>query len=105
MLRLDERSYPEFLKAARVFEKLRERFPNDPLAALAGVRAGQNYMRAHQYDRAVKAFEPLIDNESYDGPSIRAQAMYWSAYAREVSPMAEHGGAYKLYHHLNPPLR
>ena len=100
VLRLDERSYPEFLKAARVFEKLRERFPNDPLAALAGVRAGQNYMRAHQYDRAVKAFEPLIDNESYDGPSIRAQAMYWSAYAREVSPMAEHGGAYKLYQRI-----
>ena len=26
--------------------------------------------------------------------------MYWSAYAREVSPMAEHGGAYKLYQRI-----
>jgi outer membrane protein assembly factor BamD (BamD/ComL family) len=100
VLRLDERSYPEFLKAARVFEKLRERFPDDPLAALAGIRAGQNYMRAHQYDRAAKAFEPLIDNESYDGPSIRAQAMYWSAYSREVSPNSDHEGAYKLYQRI-----
>ena len=109
VMRLDEQSFPEFLKAARVFEKLRERFPDDPLAALAGVRAGQNYMRAHQYDRAVMAFEPLIDNESYDGPSIRAQAMYWSAYSRELWPVAEQdwdtrgkniGGAFKLYQRI-----
>jgi tetratricopeptide (TPR) repeat protein len=109
VIRLDEQSYPEFLKAARVFEKLRERFPDDPLAALAGVRAGQNYMRAHRYDRAVKAFEPLLDNEAYDGPSIRAQAMYWSAYSRELWPVAEKdldtrgnniGAAYKLYQRI-----
>ena len=56
---LDEASYPEFLKAARVFEKLYERFPEDPLAPLSGIRAGQNFMRAHQYDRAAKAFEKL----------------------------------------------
>lgn len=109
VIRLDEQSYPEFLKAARVFEKLRERFPDDPLAGLAGVRAGQNYMRSHQYDRAVQAFEPLLDNEAYDGPSIRAQAMYWSAYARELWPVAEGDwrtrgdnitAAYKLYQRI-----
>lgn len=89
VIRLDTQSYPEFLKAARVFEKLRQRFLDDPLAGLAGIRAGQNYMRAHQYDRAVQAFEPLLDAESYDGPSIRAQAMYWTAYSRELWPVAE----------------
>jgi tetratricopeptide (TPR) repeat protein len=106
---LDEASYPEFLKAARVFEKLHERFPDDPLAPLAGLRAGQNYMRAHQYDRAVKAFEKLIDVESYDGPTLRAQAMYWGAYARELWPIPESnwkgrgelmGTAYKLYRRI-----
>ncbi|NQW46992.1 MAG: tetratricopeptide repeat protein, partial [Planctomycetes bacterium] len=109
VMRLDELSYPEFLKAARVFEKLRQRFADDPLAPLAGVRAGQNFMRAHQYDRAIKVFEPLIDNESYDGPSIRAQAMYWSAYSSELWPVPESdwktGGdninnAYKLYQRI-----
>jgi tetratricopeptide (TPR) repeat protein len=106
---LDEASYPEFLKAARVFEKLHERFPEDPLAPLAGLRAGQNYMRAHQYDRAVKSFEKLIDVESYDGPTLRAQAMYWGAYARELWPVPEGnwkargdlmGTAYKFYRRI-----
>ncbi len=106
---LDEASYPEFLKAARVFEKLHERFPDDPLAPLAGLRAGQNYMRAHQYDQAVKVFETLIDVEAYDGPTLRAQAMYWGAYARELWPMPESnwrgrgelmGTAYKLYRRI-----
>lgn len=109
VMRLDDLSYPEFLKAARVFEKLRSRFPDDPLAPFAGVRAGQNYMRAHQYDAAVKAFEPLIDNEAFDGPAIRAQAMYWSGYARELWPVPESnwklrgqliGDAYKLYQRI-----
>ncbi len=106
---LDEASYPEFLKAARVFEKLHERFPDDPLAPLSGLRAGQNYLRAHQYDQAVKAFETLIDVESYDGPTLRAQAMYWGAYARELWPMPESNwkgrgdlmnAAYKLYRRI-----
>jgi tetratricopeptide (TPR) repeat protein len=109
VIMLDEASYPEFLKAARVFEKLHERFPDDPLAPLAGLRAGQNYMRAHQYDRAVKSFEKLIDVESYDGPTLRAQAMYWGAYARELWPVPEsnwkasgelRGTAYKLYRRI-----
>jgi tetratricopeptide (TPR) repeat protein len=106
---LDEASYPEFLKAARVFEKLHERFPDDPLAPLSGLRAGQNYMRAHQYEQAVKVFEALIDVEAYDGPTLRAQAMYWGAYARELWPMPESnwkargelmGTAYKLYRRI-----
>jgi len=109
VLGLDNASYPEFLKAAKVFEKLWERFPDDPLAPLAGLRAGQNFMRAHQYDRAVQAFEPMIDMEAYDGPSIRAQAMYWSGYARELTPVAESdwatkgnltGEAYRLYRRI-----
>jgi tetratricopeptide (TPR) repeat protein len=57
VLRLDQLSYPEFLNAAMVYAKLEERFPDDPLAGLAGLGAAQNYMRAHQYDRAIDQFQ------------------------------------------------
>ena len=42
VIKYDELSYPEFLNAAMVFSKLQERFPDDALAGLAGLRAAQN---------------------------------------------------------------
>lgn len=83
VLRLDELSYPEFLNAAMVFSKLQERFPNDALAGLAGLRAAQNYMRAHQYNEAIDQFQLVIDNEEYDGLEIRSQAIYWQGLSHE----------------------
>ncbi|MFZ9935507.1 MAG: tetratricopeptide repeat protein [Luteolibacter sp.] len=83
VLRLDQLSYPEFLNAAMVFSKLQERFPDDPLAGLAGLRAAQNFMRAHQYQEALAQFQQVIDSEQYDGPEIRAQAIYWSGISHE----------------------
>ncbi len=83
VLRLDELSYPEFLRAARIFAQLQERFPDDPLAGLAGLRAAQNYMRAHQYDDAMAGFEQVYETEDYDGRDIRAQAMYWNGLCHE----------------------
>ena len=83
VLRLDELSYPEFLNAAMVFAKLQERFPDDPLAGLAGLRAGQNYMRAHQYEKAVKLFTAVHAVEAYDDREIRSQALYWSGICQE----------------------
>jgi outer membrane protein assembly factor BamD (BamD/ComL family) len=83
VLRLDELSYPEFLNAAMVYSKLHERFPDDPLAGLAALSAAQNYMRARQYDRAISCFQRVIDNEQYDGPEIRAQAIYWCGLSHE----------------------
>ena len=90
VLRLDQFSYPEFLKAAMVFAKLQERFPDDPLAGNAGLRAAQNLMRAHQYGAAIDQFRIVIEREDYDDNSVRAQAMYWSglAYERAVSLMS-----------------
>jgi tetratricopeptide (TPR) repeat protein len=85
VLRLDELSYPEFLNAAMVFAKLQERFPDDPLAGMAGLRAAQNLMRAHQYQRAIQQFETVIDNENYDDTSVRAQGVYWSGLCYERS--------------------
>jgi outer membrane protein assembly factor BamD (BamD/ComL family) len=83
VLRLDELGLPEFLNAAMVFSKLQERFPDDPLAGLAGLRAGQNFMRAHQYEQALNQLQRVIDNEQYDGAEIRAQAIYWSGISHE----------------------
>lgn len=83
VLRLDQLSYPEFLNAAMVFAKLQERFPTDPLAGLAGLRAGQNYMRAHQYEKAVKIFTAVHANEEYDDREIRSQSLYWSGISYE----------------------
>ena len=83
VLRLDELSYPEFLNAAMVFAKLQERFPEDPLAGLAGLRAGQNYMRAHQYNKAVKILTNVHANDKYDDREIRSQALYWIGISQE----------------------
>jgi TolA-binding protein len=83
VLRLDELSFPEFLNAAMVFAKLQQRFPDDALAGLAGLRAGQNFMRAHQYAKAIRIFTDVHANENYDDREIRAQALYWSGISNE----------------------
>ena len=83
VLRLDQLSYPEFLNAAMVFAKLQQRFPDDPLAGLAGLRAGQNYMRSHQYLKAIKLFTTVHANENYDDREIRSQSLYWSGISQE----------------------
>jgi len=91
VLRQDELSYPEFLKAALIFAKLQERFPEHELAGLAGLRSAQNYMRVHQYENAINGFKVLVDNEAYDANEVRAQALYWSglSYERWAGTMSE----------------
>jgi len=83
VLRLDQLSFPEFLNAAMVFAKLQQRFPDDALAGFAGLRAGQNFMRAHQYAKAIRIFTEVHANENYDDREIRAQALYWSGISHE----------------------
>ncbi len=104
VLRLDEMSYPDFLNAAMIFSKLQERFPQDPLAGLSGIRAAQNFMRAHQYERAVAGLKRVIENEEYDGPDIRSQALYWSGLSHERLPDGRGGNqleeAYQLYRRI-----
>jgi tetratricopeptide (TPR) repeat protein len=95
VLRLDELSYPEFLNAAMVFSKLQERFPDDALAGLAGLRASQNYMRARQYSEAIRGFALVYDNEAYDGRDIRSQALYWSGLSQERLASTMTTGNYK----------
>ncbi len=95
VLRLDQLSYPEFLNAAMVFAKLQQRFPEDPLAGLAGLRAAQNYMRALQYQKAIKAFAITYENESYDDREIRSQAIYWAGLSHERLAATYSDGNYR----------
>lgn len=74
---LHEMAVREYLKTASIFGRLQQRFPGNDLAGQAGLRAGQAYMRAEKRPEAVDAFRRVIDEESYDGPKVRAQAMYW----------------------------
>jgi len=98
----------EYHKAAIIFSKLEQRFPDHELAALAGLRSAQNHMRAEEYDDAIRAFQGVVANESYDGKDIRAQAMYWCglSYERSAASAGKEnwrargkatGEAYKIY--------
>jgi len=88
----------EYLKTANIFGRLQERFPSDPLAGQAGLRAGQSFMRAGKNQDAIDAFQRVISEEGYDGKTIRAQAMYWAGmcYQKLKQPMA----AYSVFKRL-----
>jgi outer membrane protein assembly factor BamD (BamD/ComL family) len=74
---LKKMAVSEYIKTAQIFGRLQERFPSDSLAGQAGLRAGQSFMRADKKQEAIDAFQRVINEESYDGPDIRAQAIYW----------------------------
>ena len=95
---LTKMAVAEYLKTARIFGRLQERFPSDSLAGQAGLRAGQSYMRAGKNQEAVDAFQRVIAEQSYDGKTIRAQAMYWAGmcYQSLKQPMA----AYSIFKRL-----
>ncbi|MFT5042460.1 MAG: tetratricopeptide (TPR) repeat protein, partial [Hyphomicrobiaceae bacterium] len=94
-IRFRELATKEYLNAATVFGKLQSRFPDDPLAGLAGLRSAQNYMRAGDYKTAVEGFKFVVDNESYDARDVRAQALYWSGLSHERLNSTE--DAYQIY--------
>ena len=73
----------EYVKAAQIFERLQSRFPDHDLAGKAGLRAGKIYMRAEQYTDAIHALRSIVDNESYDGATLRSEAMYWAGRCHE----------------------
>lgn len=85
----------EYVKAAQIFERLQERFPGHELAGKAGLRAGQIYMRAEEYRSALKALQAIVNNEAYDGATLRAEAMYWSG--RCYESLGQQLQAYALF--------
>jgi TolA-binding protein len=88
----------EYLKTAQIFSRMQERFPDHAMAGAAGLRAGQAYMRADKLPEAIGAFSMVINEEGYDGKTIRSQAMYWSGkcYQDQNEQMA----AYSIYKRL-----
>jgi len=88
----------EYLNSGSIFASLLQRFPSHELAGQGGLRAGQAYMRAESTRQALRIFLTVVENESYDGPEIRAQAMYWAGmcYEKIKEPMA----AYAIYKRL-----
>jgi outer membrane protein assembly factor BamD (BamD/ComL family) len=88
----------EYLKTASIFGRLQQRFPTDPLAGQAGLRAGQSFMRANKHQEAIDAFKRVIAEPSYDGVTIRAQAMYWSGMSYQAlrQPMAAYSNFKRL---------
>ncbi|MBT3295967.1 MAG: tetratricopeptide repeat protein [Verrucomicrobia bacterium] len=97
VLRLDELSYPSFIKSAVIYGKLQERFPDHKLAGLAGLASAQNYMRAHYDDLALEGFAKVVENEDYDDLNIRAQALYWTGLLYERMPSQLRKKAYEAY--------
>ncbi|MFT5523250.1 MAG: TolA-binding protein [Pirellulaceae bacterium] len=80
---LKKLSHIEYVKAAQIFERLQTRFPDHELAGKAGLRAGQIYMRADRFNDAIKALMNIVNDEAYNGPTLRSEAMYWAARCHE----------------------
>ena len=95
---LQKMAIAEYLKTASIFGRLQQRFPTDPLSGQAGIRAGQAYMRANKNQEAVDAFQRVLAEPSYDGVTIRAQAMYWTGmcYQNLRQPMAAYSSFKRL---------
>jgi len=88
----------EYIKSAEIFARLQERFPDHELAGKGGLRAGQAYMRSGENRDALNAFKRVFQYEAYDGPKIRAQAMYWAGMCYEA--VGEEMAAYSIYKRL-----
>jgi TolA-binding protein len=80
---LKKLAHVEYVKAAQIFERLQTRFPDNELAGKAGLRAGQIYMRADRFNEAIKSLMNIVNEEAYDGPTLRSEAMYWAARCHE----------------------
>jgi outer membrane protein assembly factor BamD (BamD/ComL family) len=88
----------EYVKTAQIFGRLQQRFPSDPLAGKAGLRAGQSYMRAKKVDDALAAFMNVVNNEEYDGKTLRAEGMYWAGMCYQS--LRQEMAAYSIYKRL-----
>ena len=52
-------------------------------------------MRALRYKDAITALRRVVDNESYDGKTLRSEAMYWTAKCHQT--LNDQLPAYGLY--------
>jgi tetratricopeptide (TPR) repeat protein len=80
---LMQQAYRDFRWAGGVFARILRRYPQHPLAGLSGIRAGQNYMRCEDFTRAIEVLEEVYSTPDFDGPGVRAQALYWAGMSYE----------------------
>ena len=92
---LQKLSHLEYVKSAQIFARLQSRFPGHELAGKAGLRAGQIYMRALKYKDAITALMRVVNDENYDGATLRSEAMYWTARCHQT--LNAQLSAYALY--------
>jgi TolA-binding protein len=88
----------EYLKSADIFYRLLERFPDHELAGVGGLMAGQSLMRAGDNQKALKVFKQVYEHDAYDGPKLRAEAMYWAGMSSEN--LSDRMGAYAIFKRL-----
>ena len=88
----------EYVKTAQIFGRLQQRFPSDSLAGKAGLRAGQAYMRANKTKEALTAFLRVVNDQGYDGKTLRSQGMYWAGMCYQE--LRQEMAAYSMYKRL-----
>ena len=87
----------EYLKTAKIFERLRQRFPDNSLAGQAGLRSGQAYMRAGNTKDALDAFLAVTQQEGFD-KEVRSASMYWAGMCYQT--LRNQMAAYSIYKRL-----
>jgi tetratricopeptide (TPR) repeat protein len=95
---VEKLSVKEYLNSAKIFARLRTRFPDHELAGRSALRAGQAFMRAKAFKDALTTFKQVYEHEAYDGPEVRSQAMYWAGMCSET--LGDDMGAYSAYKRL-----
>lgn len=83
--KLEAETKAMFLTAAQVFGRLAPRFPTHELAGKTLVVSGQCYMRAEEFDKAVKALGDAIAKTEGVDNELTSEAMYWRADAYSKS--------------------
>lgn len=87
----------EYVKTAKIFERLRGRFPGNELAGQAGLRGGQAYLRAGKNKEALEAFLAVSNNEGYKSEE-RSASMYWAGMCYQN--LREEMAAYSIFKRL-----
>jgi TolA-binding protein len=80
---LMNRANQDFQWSASVFLHFAERYPEHQLAGRSELRAGQNRMRYGDFSGAIEILERVAENFNYDGPDVRAQALFWAGMSHE----------------------
>lgn len=66
-----------FITGGNVFSKLRDRFPENELAAQATVAAGVCYKWGGDLENAILQLETVTTDVELDAPMVKAEALYW----------------------------